>query len=104
MKILLTFVGFRDPYVPGSMQLGPILSLLTLRDFDRAILLATPQTKNNLEQTICELRAKKPGLQIEQIETPLSRQLVSGEVTDHSRLMVEFKKGELVFKAKAARK
>ena len=71
MNILLTFIGFRDPYVPGSMQLGPILSLLTLRDFDRVILLATPQTKNNLEQTVREIRAKKPALQIEQIETPL---------------------------------
>ena len=71
MNILLTFIGFRDPYVPGSMQPGPILSLLTLRDFDRVILLATPQTKNNLEQTVREIRAKKPALQIEQIETPL---------------------------------
>ncbi|MCX6922259.1 MAG: hypothetical protein NT154_03425 [Verrucomicrobia bacterium] len=62
MNILLTFVGFRDPYVPGSMQLGPILSLLTLRDFDRVILLATPQTKNNLELAVREIRAKKPAL------------------------------------------
>jgi hypothetical protein len=42
MNILLAFVGFRDPYVPGSMQLGLIPSLLTLRDFDRTILLTTP--------------------------------------------------------------
>ena len=38
------------------------------------------------------------------IETPLSRKLVAGEVTDHSRVTVEFKKGELVFEAKAAKK
>ncbi len=38
------------------------------------------------------------------LETPLSRQLISGEVTDHSRVTVEFKKGELVFEAKAAKK
>jgi len=62
MNILLTFIGFRDPYVPGSMQPGPILSLLTLRDFDRVILLATPQTKNNLELTAREIWAKKPAL------------------------------------------
>ena len=31
------------------------------------------------------------------IETPLSRKLVSGEVTDHTRVTVEFKKGEITF-------
>ncbi len=63
------------------MQLGPILSLLTLRDFDHAILLATPETKNNLEQTVSELRAKKPALQIEQIETPL------GDPNDYAAIL-----------------
>ncbi|MBI5387838.1 MAG: ATP-dependent chaperone ClpB [Verrucomicrobia bacterium] len=38
------------------------------------------------------------------LETPLSRQLISGEITDHSRMTVEFKKGELVFEAKAGKK
>ena len=36
-----------------------------------------------------------------QIETPLSRQLIAGEVTDYSRVTVDFKKGELVFASKA---
>jgi DNA-binding NtrC family response regulator len=81
MNILLTFIGFRDPYVPGSMHLGPILSLLTLRDFDRVILLATPQTKSNLEQTVREIRAKKPALQIERIETPL------GDPNDYAAIL-----------------
>jgi hypothetical protein len=35
---------------------------------------------------------------------PLSRQLIAGEVTDHSRVLVEFKKGELAFETKAAKK
>jgi ATP-dependent Clp protease ATP-binding subunit ClpB len=38
------------------------------------------------------------------LETPLSRKLVAGEITDHSRVTVEFKKGELVVEAKAAKK
>lgn len=38
------------------------------------------------------------------LETPLSRQLISGEVTDHSRVTVDFKKGELVFEAKLGKK
>jgi ATP-dependent Clp protease ATP-binding subunit ClpB len=38
------------------------------------------------------------------IEMPLSRQLIAGEVSDHSRVTVEFKKGELVFEAKVGKK
>lgn len=37
------------------------------------------------------------------LETPLSRQLISGEVTDHSRVTVDFKKGELIFETKAGK-
>jgi len=35
------------------------------------------------------------------LETPLSRQLIAGEITDHSRVTVELGKGELVFEAKS---
>jgi hypothetical protein len=35
---------------------------------------------------------------------PVSRQLISGEVTDHSRVTIELKKGELAFEAKLAEK
>jgi len=38
------------------------------------------------------------------LETPRSRQLISGEITDHNRVTVEFKQGELVFDSKAAKK
>jgi ATP-dependent Clp protease ATP-binding subunit ClpB len=38
------------------------------------------------------------------IETPLSRQLIGGQITDHSRITVDFKKGELVIDAKAGKK
>ena len=37
------------------------------------------------------------------IETPLSRKLIAGEATDHSRVTVEFKKGELVFETRVAK-
>ena len=33
------------------------------------------------------------------IETPLSRKLISGEIGDHSRVIVDFKSGELVFRS-----
>ena len=35
------------------------------------------------------------------LETPLSRKLIAGEITDNNRVTVEIKKGELVFEAKA---
>ena len=38
------------------------------------------------------------------VETPLSRKLIAGEITDHSRVIVESKKGELVFESKAVNK
>jgi ATP-dependent Clp protease ATP-binding subunit ClpB len=38
------------------------------------------------------------------LETPLSRQLISGTVTDHSHVTVDFRKGELVFETKAGKK
>jgi ATP-dependent Clp protease ATP-binding subunit ClpB len=38
------------------------------------------------------------------VETPLSRKLIAGEIADHGRVTVEFKKGELVFESKVAKK
>jgi ATP-dependent Clp protease ATP-binding subunit ClpB len=38
------------------------------------------------------------------IETPLSRKLIAGEVTDRSRVAVEFKQGDLVFEVKVGKK
>jgi sigma54-dependent transcription regulator len=46
VKVLLTFIGFNDPYsksvVAGEEKAGPILSLLAAREFDRVILFTTP--------------------------------------------------------------
>jgi ATP-dependent Clp protease ATP-binding subunit ClpB len=39
-----------------------------------------------------------------EVETPLSRKLIAGEISDNSRVTADFKKGELVFEAKAAKK
>jgi len=47
-KVLLTFVGFHDPFhrsaVEGEELKGPVLYLLGLRRFDRAILFTGPST------------------------------------------------------------
>jgi ATP-dependent Clp protease ATP-binding subunit ClpB len=38
------------------------------------------------------------------VETPLSRKLIAGEISDNSRVLVDFKKGELAFETKVAKK
>src|SRR5262245_35640553 len=81
MRMLLSFTGFRVPYVPGSIHRGPILSLLNLREFDRVVLLATPQTKYNLDQTVREVRSLKPDIQIEQVQTSL------GDPNDYAAIL-----------------
>ncbi|MEW6184211.1 MAG: RNA repair transcriptional activator RtcR family protein [Thermodesulfobacteriota bacterium] len=49
MDVLLTFTGFHDPYFKGLIgqeeQRGPILSLLSLRPFDKVYIFDTPATK-----------------------------------------------------------
>ncbi len=40
-RILLSFVGYRDPHPEGSEEYGPLLSLLELRKFDRVVLFCT---------------------------------------------------------------
>jgi ATP-dependent Clp protease ATP-binding subunit ClpB len=39
-----------------------------------------------------------------QIETALSRKILQGEITDYSRVTVDFKKGELVFESTRLKK
>lgn len=55
MKILLTFTGSNDPYakspVAGNERVGPILSLLAARKFDRVVLFATPSMASATEGT-----------------------------------------------------
>ena len=50
MNVLLTFTGFHDPFFKGLVgqeeQPGPILSLLSMRSFDRIYLFNTPKTKD----------------------------------------------------------
>jgi len=54
-EILLTFVGFHDPYHKSSLEgeelKGPILYLLGLRKFDKAYLFTAPNTWPLAEQT-----------------------------------------------------
>lgn len=76
MKILLTFTGFHDPYAVGLVgqeeQLGPILSLVGTRSFDRVILFSTPGTEKNTQATREALRSLHPELTVEVRDLPLA--------------------------------
>jgi transcriptional regulator with AAA-type ATPase domain len=69
MDVLLTFTGFQDPYAIGLVgqdeQLGPILSLVAARPFDRIILFSTPSTEKNTSATRDVLQSFYPKTGIE---------------------------------------
>jgi len=60
-RILLTFVGFHDPYSRGLIgdeeQPGPILSLAGARSFDEIVLISTPNTTAHTEATAAAVPA-----------------------------------------------
>lgn len=76
MDILLSFVGFHDPYARGLVgeqeQPGPILSLLQARRFDKVILFGTPNTAQLTDETAEAIRARHPGVDVETLGVPLN--------------------------------
>lgn len=68
-RVLLTFTGFHDPFaaagVAGSEQEGPVLSLLRAREFDRVILISTPNTLDRTAETQREVAARHPEAKVE---------------------------------------
>jgi ATP-dependent Clp protease ATP-binding subunit ClpB len=81
-----------------------LLDLLRVRLADRRIELElTEAAKEHMAREgydpVYGARPLKRFLQ-RQVETALSRKLLAGEISDHSRVMVDFKKGELVFETK----
>ena len=65
MKVLLTFVGFHDPYSQGQERSGPILSLATSVKFDRVFLFSTPNTQEETTRTRQALRGLPSSPQVE---------------------------------------
>lgn len=76
MNILLSFVGFQDPYARGLVgeqeQPGPILSLLQVRKFDRVVLFGTPNTARLTVETAEVIRTQHPTIDVEALDVPLS--------------------------------
>lgn len=84
-KILLTFTGFQDPYSIGLVgeeeQSGPILSLLSVKTFDRIVLISTPRTVNNTAQTLKALNDLYPEIIVDILDLPLE------DPTDYASIM-----------------
>lgn len=84
-KALFAFVDLKDPFMPsgieGEEQPGPILSLLSARQFDFLFLFHTPHTRENAAATEREASQRHPSCQITLHELPVS------DPKDYSSLM-----------------
>ena len=85
-RILLTFVGFHDPYSRGLIgdeeQPGPILSLAGARSFDEIVLISTPNTTAHTEATA----AAVPAPVVRTIHLPLQ------DPTDYSAILTALRR------------
>ncbi len=104
MKILLSFTGFRDPFFNGLIdqteQPGPILSLLSEREFDRVILFSTPNTRKNTDDTKTEIKRRFPKIEVEIkdliLSDPTDYKPILDGLRNHSKaIQQEFKKAML---------
>jgi len=57
--------------VEGEEQPGPILSILSARQFDLLLLIITPHTRSNEEETRCEVEKRHPSCHVRLHEIPV---------------------------------
>ncbi len=97
-EVLLTFVGFHDPYHRSSLEgeelKGPILYLLGLRHFDKVCLFTAPNTYQIAEQTQDAVSRTFPGTSAEiitlDIHDPISyAEILAGVRKAFSRIRRE---------------
>ena len=66
---LLTFVSYRDPYQTDNHEdgklMGPVLTVLDERKFDRVVLFSRPHRRDQVERTRLALRESHPRLAVE---------------------------------------
>ncbi len=89
MDILLTFTGFHDPYSKGLVGeeelAGPILSLLSVRSFNRIFLFGTPGTRENTTETASVIQQKYPCVGVE------TKDLALPDPTDYAAIFGELR-------------
>lgn len=75
LKTLLTFTGFHDPFSPsaatGEMRIGPVLTVVAERQFDRVYLFSTPKAADISQRTAEAILERHPGVKVEILEVPL---------------------------------
>lgn len=89
MDILLTFVGYRDPFVENEegevVRPGPVLDLLRHRDFDQLILFGTEGTTEQLSSLRSHLETSTVDLEefVLDIEDPTDYTVILSELRGH---------------------
>jgi DNA-binding NtrC family response regulator len=83
-EVLLTFVGYRDPYykstVEGEELKGPILYLLSLRGFDAVYLFTAPNTMAIASETARALSATHPQTVAQVVSVPIDDPINYGQI------------------------
>jgi transcriptional regulator with GAF, ATPase, and Fis domain len=110
MDALLTFTGFHDPYFKGLIdqeeQLGPILSLLAARSFDRVFLFDTPSTRKITQETRAAISKLHPHTEVQVLEVdlydPTNYEDIFKGLRPHLRHIVESYKSACFFIAVAS--
>jgi DNA-binding NtrC family response regulator len=85
VNFLLAFVDLTDPFTPsevaGEELPGPILSIMSAKEFDSAFLFHTPHTRENALATEDEMSRKYPECRVQLRQLPVS------DPKDYSSLM-----------------
>lgn len=75
MRVLLSFTGFHDPYVPGTLEgelrAGPILTVVGDREFDKVYLFSTPKLNEISARTKAAIEKHYASTAVDILEVPL---------------------------------
>jgi DNA-binding NtrC family response regulator len=96
MDVLLSFVGYRDPFVQGdSSRKGPILDLLHHRTFDEIVLFSTEGTQEQTASLQEHLKSAEIGVQeiALDIEDPTDYPTILSELRSHLQEIQEGNEG-----------
>lgn len=76
MEILLTFVGFHDPFshtsLLGEHQAGPILTVVSERRFAKVCLFLTPRLSDQTHATKAAIAERHASIDVEIFDVPLA--------------------------------
>jgi DNA-binding NtrC family response regulator len=89
-RILLSFVGFHDPYsdgvVEGQRNAGPVLSAMGHARFDHVFLFDTPRTVEMTRATVDAVTRRFPGTRVEIVDMKLD------DPTDYAGILAQLRR------------